>query len=155
MPAPQDHMRMAHGVERDCLVLEVFDQRPLQIGVGRALQAGVERLEHNLHPVRLAIARDENLREAAAAQPLRHFVAVVDQTVFKFQFRHLYLRVIESGRAGEREKENSLLVNSRALRLPLSHTLPFSRSLALSLSRSPAPPPPSFSSRRRRTRLRI
>src|SRR6266508_730195 len=79
MPPPQDHMRMAHGVERDGLVLEVFDQRPLQIGVGRALQAGVERLEHNLHLVRLAIARDENFREAAAAQPLRHFVGVVDQ----------------------------------------------------------------------------
>ena len=89
MPPPQNHVRMAHGVERDGLVLEVFDQRPLQIGVGRALQAGVERLEHNLHPVRLAIARDENLREAAAVQPLHHFVAFVDQTVFKFQFRHL------------------------------------------------------------------
>src|SRR5215510_15246304 len=91
MPPPQDHVRMAHGVERDRLVLEVFDQRPLKIGVGRALQAGVERLEHDLHLTRLAIARDENLREAAAAQPLRHFVAVVDQTVFKFQFRHLYI----------------------------------------------------------------
>jgi hypothetical protein len=81
---------MAHGIKRDGLILEVFNQRPLQIGVRRALQAGVESLDHDLHPARLAIASDENLREAAAAQPLHHFVAVVDNTVFKFQFRHFY-----------------------------------------------------------------
>src|SRR5262249_19227356 len=41
------------------------------------------------HPAGLAIARDKDFRKAAAVQPLHHFVAVVNQAVFKFQFRHL------------------------------------------------------------------
>src|SRR5215510_5401953 len=130
MPPPKDHVRMAHGVERDGLVLEVFDQRPLQIGVGSALQAGVERLEHNLHLVRLAIARDENLREAAAAQPLRHFVAVVDQTVFKFQFRHLF----ERRRDGGTERRSDGATERRREEMTFSHSISLSLRLSVSLS---------------------
>jgi hypothetical protein len=64
------------------------DQRPLEIGIRRSLQARIERLDYDLHPARLTITRDIDLSVTPMAETFRDLVAVVDQAVFQLQLTH-------------------------------------------------------------------
>src|SRR5205085_11908476 len=79
---------MAHGVERNRFVLKILDQRAFQLGIRRALQARVERFDHNLCAVSLTVVRHEDLSVAAQTEPLPNFVAIINQAVFELQLRH-------------------------------------------------------------------
>jgi pyruvate-ferredoxin/flavodoxin oxidoreductase len=68
---PADDVRMADAVERDRLVLKVFDERSFEIGVKVVLHQHVERLDHDLAVRRLRgrdrVARKKDLGMLAVA----------------------------------------------------------------------------------------
>ena len=69
MAKATDNVGMADTIERDCLVLKILNQRPLEFGVLIALQKNVECFDYYFAKLlvgRATIARRVNLSIAAA-----------------------------------------------------------------------------------------
>ncbi len=84
-------MRVTHAVEGDGFVTKVFEQRPFKLGVGDALQGRIERFDDDgfRRAVRgRHVARQINLRIAAASETFDDVVTPVEPALLKLEFTH-------------------------------------------------------------------
>ena len=65
-----------------------LDERLFKLGIGRALQGDVERLDDDRLVIVQLIVSDKDFGIATATEQARHEVAIIDNAVFEFQFRH-------------------------------------------------------------------
>src|SRR5689334_22823497 len=75
-----DDVRMTNAIERDCFVLKIINQRPLEIRIGLALEIQIQRLDHDRAWrafSRGVVIRDVDFGVTPAAETFEDVVAVV------------------------------------------------------------------------------
>src|SRR6266508_2449766 len=90
---PADDVWMSHAIEGNRFVLEVGNQRVFEFPIWRLLQKHIERFDNNCFgsafPSRV-VARNINLRIAAAPQTFNNVEATVEPALLKLEFWHQF-----------------------------------------------------------------
>ena len=88
VPQSENNVWVPHPVQCDCFVLKVLDQRALKVRIRRSLERRVQRLYYGGRALAQLIVCEKYLRIATSSQAAFHQVAIINQAVFKSEFRH-------------------------------------------------------------------